>query len=126
MTKNQNPEERNHILSSYLESDVLGFGEFDSYILREKNSSQSNSSAINKDDDHKLLELKQPQNKILMLLFDRQQQENILDTQLVDNNDASDKSKHEEFSKQNKKESVARFINAMASIKTGRDYISKS
>ena len=61
-----------------------------------------------------------------MLLFDQQQQENILDTQLDDNNDASDKSKHEEFSKQNKKESVARFINAMASIKTGRDYISKS
>ena len=30
-----------------------------------------------------------------------------------------------EFSQQNTKESVARFINALASIKTGRDYISK-
>ena len=32
---------------------------------------------------------------------------------------------HLRFSNQNTKESVARFINAMASIKTGRDYICK-
>ena len=81
---------------------------------------------MNKDDDHKLLELKQPEKKTVMLLFDEQQKENVVHRQLDDNYDASNENKDEEFSKQSKKESIARFINAMASIKTGRDYISKS
>ena len=125
MTKNQNPEERNLILNSYLESDVLGFGQFDSAYALPQNSVQSNSSS-NKDDDHKLRELKQPQQRNLMLLFDEQLKENSLQGKLNGaEKNTSDKSTPDEFSSQNTKESVARFINAMASIKTGRDYISK-
>ena len=125
MTKNQNPEERNLILNSYLESDVLGFGQFDSAHAMPKNSEQFNLSS-NMDDDRKLRELKQPHQRNLMLLFDEQEKENPSIRKLNgEEKNASDKSTSGEFSSQNTKESVARFINAMASIKTGRDYISK-
>ena len=61
-----------------------------------------------------------------MLLFDAHENETDSERKLGNHaNDASDKNDSEKFSHQNSKESVARFINAMASIKTGRDYISK-
>ena len=48
---------------------------------------------MNKDDDHKLLELKHPQNKTVMFLFDEQQKENVVHRQLDDNDDTSDENK---------------------------------
>ena len=59
-----------------------------------------------------------------MLLFDEHENDSkrMLKNQ---GKDAAGKNESESFSPQNSKESVARFINAMASIKTGRDYISK-
>ena len=61
-----------------------------------------------------------------MLLFD--EHENATDSKRKlesQGKDAAGKNESESFSPQNSKESVARFINAMASIKTGRDYISE-
>ena len=126
--------QRNQILNSYLESDVLGFGQFGSAVSQNLNDSDLLSS--NKDDDHKLRDLKNipgHQTKNLMLLFlekDETDTENSLHNNNVDeecstliNEFVPDEVSN--FSQQNTKESVARFINAMASIKTGRDYISK-
>ena len=135
LTKNQNTEERNQILNSYLDSDILGFSQFDSSPTDLMNDSELLSS--NKDDDYKLQKLKSsydPKKKNLMLLFlqnddkssgrdgywgfpDEAEEESYLI-----NGSLKDTPK---FSPENSKESVARFINAMASIKTGRDYISK-
>ena len=91
----------------------------------------------NKDDDYKLQNLKSsydPKKKNLMLLF-LQHDDNSSgregywgfpdepeDGSCIINGSLKDSPK---FSPENSKESVARFINAMASIKTGRDYISK-
>ena len=92
--------------------------------------------ASNKDDDHKLRELKNnadPQTKSLMFLF-------LESTDKTSNPEKSSKQESGEFqidcngctvaeisqfSDQSTKESIARFMNAMASIKTGRDYICK-
>ena len=91
----------------------------------------------NKDDDYKLQKLKSsydPKKKNLMLLF-LQHDDNSSgrdgywglpdepeDESCIVNGSLKDTPR---FSPENSKESVARFINAMASIKTGRDYISK-
>ena len=91
----------------------------------------------NKDDDYKLQKLKStydPKKKNLMLLFLQNDDKSSgrdgywgfpdepEDEPCIINGSAKDTPK---FSPENSKESVARFINAMASIKTGRDYISK-
>ena len=135
LTKNQNTEERNQILSSYLDSDILGFSQFDSSPSDLMNDSELLSS--NKDDDYKLQKLKSsydPKKKNLMLLFLQNDEKSSgrdgywglsddpEDESCIINSSLKDTPK---FSPENSKESVARFINAMASIKTGRDYISK-
>ena len=91
----------------------------------------------NKDDDYKLQKLKSsydPKKKNLMLLFLQNDDKSsgrdgywgfpdeAEDDSFLINGSLKDTPK---FSPENSKESVARFINAMASIKTGRDYISK-